>query len=230
MAKRKVVIRFVSFFTVIVLGIFISGCGSDLLSSSKEEGEIEFDTKGVDPSHPLYSLAPSSALMKFKGDKVAIDMSIMGMFNTTILADNKKKQLAQTVKFLDIKQACIEKENDILAENAQHELLFEETDESKEILGFKCYKVIASKKTEPNKKFDVWYTKELGNENANLLTPYAPVKGMLLDYRIERMGMELHFSAKKFNHVQVSDNSFEIPPTMKIVTRAEMDKFVEGLQ
>lgn len=215
---------------LLFLGFSLSTCEGGLLSKSKEEGEIEFETKGVDPSHPLYGFAPSSALMKFKGEKVAIEMSIMGMFNTTILADNKKKTMAQTVKFLDIKQACIEKEPEILTENAKYELNIEETSDTKEILGFKCHRLIVSRKDDPAKKFDAWYTTELGNEDSNLLTPYAGIKGMLLDYRVERMGMELHFMAKSFNPVQVPDKAFEIPASMKIVTRAEMEKFIEDLQ
>ncbi len=78
--------------------------------------------------------------------------------------------------------------------------------------------------------FDAWYTKELGMETCNTLTPYAQVKGVLLDYRIKKMGMEMRFIAKKAGHVEVADNSFEVPPTMKKVTKAEMQKFFADLQ
>lgn len=226
--------RFVVALTSLVLVLFLasvfSRCEGGLLSKSKEEGEIEFDTKGVDPTHPLYGFAPNSANMKFKGDKVAIEMSIMGMFNTTILADNKKKQMAQTVKFLDMKQACIEKGPEIDAENLKYELIIEEMPETKEIIGFECHRLKVTRKDDPTKQFDAWYTTELGNENSNALTPYAVVKGILLDYRIERMGMELQFTAKSFNPVQIPDKSFDIPASMKIVTRAEMEKFIKDLQ
>ena len=78
--------------------------------------------------------------------------------------------------------------------------------------------------------FDVWYTKELGMEEINALTPYAQVKGVLLDYRIKKMGMELHFLAKSYKNIQIPDNAFEIPAAMKIVSKEEMEKFIQNLQ
>jgi hypothetical protein len=44
------------------------------------------------------------------------------------------------------------------------------------------------------------------------------------------MGMEMRFMAKKIGHSEVPDNSFDIPPTMKKVTKAEMQKFFADLQ
>jgi hypothetical protein len=197
---------------------------------NKNEGEIIFDTKGVDETHPLYGLAPSSATLKFKEDKFVIEMSTMGMFNTAIIGDNQSKTLSQTVKFMDINQACIETEKEILENNNSYQLKIEETKETKKIAGIKCYKLKVTKVSEPNVSFDAWYTKELGKEDCNALTPYNQVKGMLLDYRIKKMGLEMHFSAKKINNIEIDDNVFEIPDKMKIVSGADMKKFFDNLQ
>lgn len=210
--------------------LLFNACGGGEAGGSKNEGLIEFDTKGVDPTHPLYGFAPSSATFKFKDDKFIIEMSTMGMFNTSVIVNNKAKTIAQTVKFLDIKQACIENEQDLAEDNADYLLKIEETKESKEIAGFKCYKARVTKVNEPNVKFDVWYTKELGTENVNVLTPYASIKGVLMDYRVKKMGMELHFVAKSYKSIQIPDNAFEIPASMKIVPKTEMEKFINNLQ
>ena len=210
--------------------VLFTKCGNDEKSGSKGEGLIEFDTKGVDPTHPLYGFAPSSATFKFKEDKFIIEMSTMGMFNTSVILDSKAKTIAQTVKFLDIKQACIENEQDLLEENAEYALKIDETKETKDIIGLKCYKAHVTKMKEPNIKFDVWYTKELGMENINALTPYAQLKGVLLDYRVKKMGMELHFLAKSYKDIKIPDNAFEIPASMKIVPKTEMEEFIKNLQ
>lgn len=203
--------------------LFIS-CGSNG-KGGIDEGIIEFETKGVDEKHPLYGLAPSTATLKFKGDKFAIEMSTMGLFNTAIIGDAKAKTITQTVKFLDIKQACIQNENDIKTDNLDYALKLEETGETKKIIGFKCYKVKATKINEPNVSFDVWYTKDLGMENCNSLTPYSQLKGVLIDYRIKKLGLEMHFAAKHYEQAVVPDNTFEIPPSMKIISQEEMAKF-----
>ncbi|MDI1354657.1 MAG: hypothetical protein PSX36_07050 [bacterium] len=214
----------------LALVFLFSACESNYRFGGEEEGIVEFDTKGVDENHPLYGFAPSSASLKFKGDKFVIEMTTMGMFNTSIIGDNKAKTMAQTVRFLDIKQACIEQAKDLAVANKNYVLKIEETGETKKIIGLKAHKLKVTRMGTPNVTFDAWYTKELGMENCNALTPYSEVKGLLLDYRIERMGMELHFAAKSYKNMEIPDNAFDIPASMKIVSKEEMQKFIENLQ
>ena len=223
--------RFIrAFLSFLVICIFFTLFGEKKNKGEFGEGEIEFDTKAVDPTHPLAGLAPGSATLRFKNEMFMFEMSTMGMFNTMIIGDTKKKTLAQTIKFMDIKQASIENEQDINKENAAYRLIIEETKETKDMLGFKAIKLKVKMATDPTKTFDAYYTKDLGMENCNALTPYASVKGVLLDYRVKRMGMEMRFVAKSYKNVEVPDNIFEIPAYMKIVSKAEMEKFFLDLQ
>jgi hypothetical protein len=210
--------------------LFVTSCGGEGVASGRDEGMIEFQTKALDETHPLYGFAPDNATLKFKGEKFVLEMSTMGMFNLAIIGDNKGKTMAQTVKFMNIKQASIEKEKDLEAENKDYALKLEETGETKEMLGFKCHRVKVTKVYEPNVTFDAWYTKELGREDCNALTPYAPVKGVLLDYRIKKFGMEMHFLAKSYKPEKINERDFEIPASMKVVSKEEMEKFFKELQ
>lgn len=214
---------------MVALLSYLSSC-SEALSGRKEEGVIEFSTRAVDASHPLYGFAPDAATMKFKNEKFVIEMSTMGMFNYSIIGDNKEKTLAQTVKFMNIKQACIERGKEIETDNNNYRLQIEETGETKEIAGLKCHGLKVTRLDVPGESFEAWYTKELGTEDCNALTPYSSVKGMLLDYRIEKMGMEMHFLAKSYNPVKVPDAAFKIPASMKIIPKKEMQKFFDDLQ
>ncbi len=220
----------IKFISVVILGMLLSSSSCKQNAGGDNEGVIEFDTKGVDESHPLYGLAPSTATLKFKQDKFALEMSTMGIFNTTIIGDLTAKTLAQTVKFMDIKMACIEKENEITADNQDFEIKFEETKETKKIANQKCYKIKVTMVKNPAVTFDAWYTKDLGLPNCNDLNPYKGVPGVLLDYRIKKMGLEMHFVAKSTKSIEVSDNTFEIPAYMKIVNKEEMAKFFADLQ
>jgi len=213
-----------------LLLLFLQTCSNDDKAGAREEGMIEFQTRAMDETHPLYGFAPDVATLKFKGNKFIMEMSTMGMFNMSIIGDSKSKTMAQTVKFMNIKQACIEKEKDLDEENRDYALKFDETTETKKIAGLKAYKVKVTKVNEPGVTFDAWYTKELGMEDCNALTPYAPIRGVLLDYRIKKFGMEMHFLAKSYKNISVADHSFEIPATMKIVPKEEMEKFFQDLQ
>lgn len=191
---------------------------------SDEEGVIEFSANAVDEKHPLFGLAPNSATLKYKKEKFALEMSSMGMFKTTIIGDTKSKTVTQTVKFLDIKQAYVEGEKDIIADNLNYPLKIEETQETKEIIGLKSHKIKVTMANDPNVSFDAWYTKELGMPECNSLNPYSLVKGVLLDYRVKKMGLEMHFVAKSLKQVEVPESSFEVHSSMKVVNKAEMAK------
>jgi hypothetical protein len=221
----KIALRIVLAFSTLLLLC----CESATKSDNKEEGVIDFETKAVDKNNPLYSYAPSSAVLKFKREKFAIEMTAFGMFKTSIIGDSKTKTLSQTVSFLDVKQACIENENDVREMNKDFELKIEETEETKEIIGLTCYKAKVTNLNDSGSTFDVWYTKDLGMPDCNLLTPYAQLRGVLIDYRAKKMGLELRFMAKSFKNVVVEDKTFDIPASMKIVSREEMANFFTSL-
>ena len=128
------------------------------------------------------------------------------------------------------KQACIENEKEVKADNLDYELKIEETKETKIIAKLKCYKLNITMVANPATKFEAWYTKDIGLEDCNMLNPYAAVKGVLMDYRVKKMGLEMHFVAKSYNAIEVPDNTFEVPASMKIVSKEEMAKFFANLQ
>ncbi len=224
MKRRVAFLKFCSSIAVI-LALF-SGCrnASDKIM---DEGVIEFDVTAVDPNHPWAGMIPSTATLKFKDDKFLMEMSTMGMFTTTFICDQEGKTLTQMVKFLDIKQACIEKENEIKKENETYKVKYEETAETKVIAGYKCKKIKVIMVDDPTVKFEAYYTKDMGAENVNDLSPYNGVKGMLMQYRLKKMGLELQFTAKSVKKADITDNIFEIPAYFKIVDKAEIEKIFQ---
>jgi hypothetical protein len=83
---------------------------------------------------------------------------------------------------------------------------------------------------DPAVTFDAYYTKEMGMETVNSLSPYAGIKGMLMQYRLKKMGLEMQFTARSVKQADVPESTFEVPAYFKIVSREEMKKFFDGLQ
>ncbi len=79
----------------------LQSCSGEEKQGGNDEGVIEFDSKAVDQTHPLAGLAPGSAILRYKKDKFVIEMSTMGMFNTSVIGNLQDKTLIQTVKFMD---------------------------------------------------------------------------------------------------------------------------------
>jgi hypothetical protein len=209
--------------------ILLFSCKSDKGEGQADEGIIEFVTTPTNKADPLYDLAPNEATLKFKDGKFLMTMSVMGVFNTSLIGDTRAKTLTQTVRFMNIKQYCIEREKHIEESNNDYQLKFEETNETREIVGLKCYKVRVTKIKDPGDKFDIWYTKDLGMEDSNILTPYADIKGVLIDYRIKKMGLELRFLARSYRNVKVPDSEFKIADNLKEVSREEMARIFTEL-
>lgn len=229
MAQMRFIIKIALTILIVFFVSLIPSCKGETDKVS-DEGQIEYETKVVDENHPLSGLAPSSAILKFKKQKFIMEMSTMGMFNTMFMVDFNNRTLTQMVKFMDVKQACIETEKDIQIENELYKLKIEETNDTKVIAGYKCYRLKVTMVDDASKTFDAYYTKDMQVDHVNSLSPYASVKGMLMQYRLKKMGLELQFTAKSVKCVEVPDNTFELPAYFKIVSKEEMAKFFSGLQ
>jgi GLPGLI family protein len=204
--------------------------GSGKSENALTEGVIEYNAEVVDQTHPMAGLAPGSATVKFKENRLQVEMSTMGIFNTIFISDPGKKTLTQMVKFMDIKNACIQTEADLVQENKDYELKLEEVKGTKKIAGYNCKKVKATYVNNPNESFDVFYTEELGLDSINNIGPYKQLKGMLMQYRLKKLGLEMCFTATSVKKEEVKDDVFEVPAFYKIVTRPEMEKLFEDIQ
>ena len=222
--------RIFLFFGLVSLIFLVSCVGSSVSSNSLTEGVIEYNAEVIDQSHPMAGLAPSSATVKFKDNRVQVEMSTMGIFNTIFISDPGKKTMTQMVKFMDIKNACIETEADLVQENKNYELKLEEVTGTKKIAGYNCKRVKATYLNNPTEFFDVYYTDELGLDSINNISPYKQLKGMLMQYRLKKLGLEMCFTATSVKKEDVKDDVFEVPAFYKIVTRSEMEKLFEDIQ
>lgn len=218
-----------AFFISVLLGFLASSCK---YANPKfiSEGIIEYDAKVVDEDHPMAGLAPGKMIVKFKNDQFAAEMSSMGVFTTTFIANPGKKTLTQLVKVFNVKQACIDDEKAIQKENDDYKLELTETKETKEIAGYKCKKLIATMADDPTIKFDVYYTEEMNVTNPNFANPYSKVKGMLMEYRLKKFGLEMTFTALGVKKEEIPDEEFELPAYYKVISKEEMDEFFKSIQ
>lgn len=218
------------YFAILLVTAFITGSCNYTNPKYINEGVIEYDAKVVDDTHPMASLAPGKMTVRFKNNMFAAEMSTMGLFTTTFIANPVKKQLIQLVKVFEIKQACIDDEKAIEADNAAYKVNLEETGETKDIAGYKCKKVVATMADDPTIKFDVWYTEQLNVSAPNFANPYSKIKGMLMEYRLKKFGLEMSFTATGVKKEEVPDETFELPAYYKVITKQEMDEFFKSIQ
>jgi hypothetical protein len=83
---------------------------------------------------------------------------------------------------------------------------------------------------DPTIKFDVWYTEQLNVSAPNFSNPYSKIKGMLMEYRLKKFGLEMSFTATGVKKEEVPDETFELPAYYKVITKQEMDEFFKSIQ
>lgn len=223
--------KFILASVLLIFTMFLTSCnGVETTKSSLVEGSIDYNVEVINLDHPMAGMAPGSATVKFKNNKLQVEMSAMGIFTTIFISDPDRHTLTQMVSFMDIKSACVQNEKDLNKEFKSYELNFEETDETKEIAGYKCKKMVVNFIGNPKEVFDVYYTEELGLEALNHIGPYHKIKGMLMEYRIKKFGLELRLTATSVKKEVIKDEVFEVPSYFKMVTPAEMLSLFEDLQ
>lgn len=210
---------------ILILSVAFISCGDSHKSKNAiTEGIIEYDAKVLNESHLLAPFAPSKATVKLKNEKWLLEMSSFGIFDISFICNLNDHTLTQMVKYMDFQNACTDDTIALLPENDEYKLTFQETNDTKMIAGYKCKRLIAKKVSNPAVVFDVYYAPDIATEECNQLTPYKGIKGMLMDYRMVRIGLELHFKATSVKKATIEDKDFEIPENFTLLTRPEFNE------
>ena len=98
---------------------------------------------------------------------------------------------------------------------------------TKKIAGYQCHNAIMKFKN-GTPSYEVWFTRDIAIENPNWANPYYKIDGVLLDYRLKTLGLNLHYTASNISSATISDDEFIIPSEYKKVDHAELEIMFEG--
>ncbi len=82
--------------------------------------------------------------------------------------------------------------------------------EEKEIAGLNCKKAIGKYLDGSNPDFTIWYTEELEVEEPNFYNPYAEIKGVLMEFQVERFGLVSEMKAESFSEELPEEHTFQL--------------------
>ena len=219
----------ISLSVVFILLVFsrCSTSGEKLVS----QGMIEYSAAVVDKSSMVANLAPTKMTIKFKDNVCFGEMSTgMGFFRTAFVSDPHSKTLTQMVNLLGKKYWNQLNETDINKDNSDYNFDINETKDTKMIAGLKCKKAIVHHKSGDEPDFEVYYTDELGIENPNFANPFNKIKGVLMEYKFKKFGLEMKFVATSVTKYPVDEKDFQVPAYYKKISKKEMNDLFVGLQ
>jgi hypothetical protein len=218
---------FITAVSVVFVFVF-SSCRELTDEKYISEGIIEFKIvyPQSDDNSLLVGLLPDKLQVKFKDDKVALDMTGgMGMFRIILVSNPETHTATQMVKMLNKKFAIeySKEEVDLLFSN-QFEINTIEynTGQDSVIAGYLCKKATVHCKI-PKKSYDIYFTEDMNIKNPNWANPYKEIEGMLLDYPIKMYNIEMHLTNPVVIKESIDDSLFVLPKDYKLITKEEMD-------
>ena len=220
-------ILYISIVTVLALLVMLLGC--DTFTTGKiSEVTIEYAVS-YPPSNKddfMTSMLPAIIKYNFKNNEASVDLEIsMGIVSTSLIANLNKKEVMQTLSVMGKKFAVIldtagvEK---LIGREPKSKIIF--LDEKKKIAGYDCLKARVDYESDSISDFDVYYTKGINIENPNWSSPFREIKGVLMEFRIKKYGVEMILTAKNVIKKDIEDGHFELSPDYKIISMEEMDK------
>lgn len=215
-------------FLVLLIITSLSQACSGIFKKDLKEGVIEFKAEAVDPNEGSSITVPDKMIVRFKNNFSAAELEAgMGMAKMKFISDPVKQQFRSQVFFFEKKQSTmnsaeLKKTNYYLPE---YDVVYGK--EKKEIAGYTCNKATIKFK-DGTPSYDVWFTKDIAIKNPNWSNAYYKIDGVLMDYRLKKYGLELHFSATSVAEAKIDDAYFTIPSEYEPVKNSELEKMFEG--
>lgn len=225
-------ILYISILTILALLIMLIGC--DTFTTGKiSEGTIEYAVSypPTKKDNFMTSLLPATINYNFKNNEASVDLEIsMGIVTTSLIANLNKKQVTQTLTVMGKKYAVIldtvgvEK---LIQKEPKRKITF--LPDKKTIAGYTCLKAHIDFESDTIPDFDVFYTNDINIETPNWSSPFREIKGVLMEFRIQKYGVDMILTAKNVIKKEIEEGHFELSPDFKIITIEEMDKMFEDM-
>lgn len=196
-------------------------------------GKITYQISADAPDFPEHARAmlPKTMVMYIGENKTKTELFTQ-MGNQSSIEDLNAKTKVGLLDMMGQKFAISESYEDILKEKeGLPDLVMEYTDETKEIAGYMCKKVVAKKADDGSVFATTWITEDMMvNENINFSNPiFEGLKGMMLQFDLEAgSGLMLTFTAIEVEQKKIKDSEFEIPEGYKQVTKEELQSTFGG--
>jgi hypothetical protein len=189
-----------------------------------KEGAIEFKCEAADPKIGSSMTVPDKMVVKFKNDFSAAELEAgMGFVKMKFISDPVKKEMHSQVFFLEKKQSVMKMPEIESTNHYYPDYDVEYGNKTREIAGYKCHNATLKFK-DGSTPVEVWFTRDIAIKNPNWSNAYYKIDGVLMDYKLKKYGIELHFTATAVTEAKIDDSYFSIPNEFTMVRNSELEK------
>lgn len=168
-------------------------------------------------NNPMVAQLPTKLEMKISGNKFYTEMVLPFGKNAFILNGDEPSM----IRLINLEKGnyFIKKAKEDIKNPAA--AVITKTKENKTIAGIKCSAAEVSIPGQPNKR-KVYFSEELGDNNIYFNTDLRAIKGILLEFDYNLMGMPVQLTAVSVNAGRVSNKEFDMPKGYTETTEAKL--------
>jgi hypothetical protein len=196
------------------------------LKSGKIVYAISYSDDRMDESQK--AMMPTESTMYFKGDKTRVEIS-MSIGSTKIITDNTKKKSTVLMDIMGNKMAMETSFDESKKEMEKAgKFKVEHLAGDKKIAGYNCKKAkITQTQKDKEYSFDVWYSNELGVNNA-MAQGIDGIDGCMLEYEMNQNGVQMRMTTKSISKEDVKDSMFTVPDGYTMTTQESLKSLMGG--
>lgn len=207
--------------------LLFSFCGSNDAKKKITEGQVDYTIEYLTTpkQNALVSVLPRKVSMKFKNNNTSIRIEgLMDMFEFAYITLYNEKRNYTILRIFSESHVYEGNFGDIAFGYVPlDDIDFMSSWDKKDICGLECYKVTAKF---GDRKFPVYYTKDLGIELPNTNNPFNEIDGVLMQFDVLLNNIEMRMTASNVIETSIDDSEFSLPKNHRKVTLQQLDSIV----
>jgi GLPGLI family protein len=212
-----------------IIAVLFQSCSNGPDNQKISEGEIVYNIEYLDneKDNPMILLLPNKMTTSFKNNSSCTLIEGFGIFKLIYISDSLNQTNYTLFQMMD-KKFYSQTEENMLSfgfENME-KIKIRFSDKEKKIAGYTCKQAIASFPDKQLRDIEVYYTKEIRLNNPNQNNPFHEIKGVLMEFTVNLMGINMRIKTKKVINKKIKPEIFEIPKGFNKIAPEEMEKMV----
>ncbi len=221
------------YFSIAFTLLFLQACDKGIFESGIEEGMIEYSISypSIPSDNYMQDFLPQKAETYFCNGEFRTDIiAAMGLFKSSIINSKDKEGLTHSIKVLNKKLASELNEKDILLFNPEFkDITIKKSDKRKTIAEYDCKAMDVTVNGDSSWSFTLYYTDEIHIKDANKMSPFKALDGVLMEYDVLSRDIHMKFSAVKVIKKKINREDILLSDDYKMITPLELKKEMDGI-
>lgn len=197
-----------SIFLLIFLSLSFFSCEDKKIQSGEIEYEISYPYNKL--SKLMEMMLPKTMTTVFKDGKMITTIKKGNLFTTKVYSNEITKELEMRLKMgSDIFKTTLTEEDFAILLKSQPKYSFSKPTEGDSLVNCYCRHYEVECLSDSMANFQSVFTSDFAIHNATWFSSFSEIKGMPLEYVIDRYGLVMKVKATKLTQREVEDSEFD---------------------